>query len=164
MNAGVTTDDLLHHFRYITEYKFTVLLPDENSKALTIFDMEGVAMSDARGEKMDFVRKLMAEQSTHCPERTRSLFIVNVPLWFGGIWKVLSAFLPQRSLNKISICSKGTFQSKLLELIDAESLPVEYGGSCASPDCKISGCAKSSAMELALLKFVRQGCEPKKTA
>lgn len=119
-NAGVGVEDLLYDARYHLEYMFTVLAPDENARSVTILDMEGVTMAEAKGEKMEFLKRLMAENSGHYPERTRVMFIVNCPFWFNAIWKAVSSFLPERTLDKIHISAKKGYETKLFEIAEAD--------------------------------------------
>lgn len=156
-SAGVTVEDLLYDARYHLEYMFSVLSPDENARSVTILDMDGVTMAEAKGEKMEFLKRLMAENSGHYPERTRMMFIVNCPFWFNAIWKAVSSFLPERTLDKINISAKKGYEAKLLEIVDAKSLPSEYGGCCTFSECKAEGCSVSSPESVALAQFVRLG-------
>ena len=57
------------------------------------------------------------------------MYIINAGYLFSGIWAVVKHWIDPVSRQKISIIS-GSGKKELLEIIDAENLPVELGGTC----------------------------------
>lgn len=57
------------------------------------------------------------------------MFIINAPMLFTAVWSIVKAFLDEVTLAKIQILGS-SYKSKLLEIIDEENLPVEFGGKC----------------------------------
>lgn len=127
---GVSMEDLLRHYVYITEYLWEELAPAPDAKGFTILDCKGVNLRDARGPAMNFIRKATAFQSSHYPERMYRMFLINTPSWFSLVWSVVQTFVDKNTKAKIHIYSGDDYKAKLLEYIDADSLPAEYGGRC----------------------------------
>jgi hypothetical protein len=55
--------------------------------------------------------------------------MVNVPLIFNGLWKVVSPFIKDAVREKIVFVDNKKLQETLLADIDADQLPSDYGGS-----------------------------------
>ena len=58
------------------------------------------------------------------------------PKMFTIIWNLMKSFLSAATLDKIKIfgCDSNEWKSALLEEIDADQLPVIYGGTMTGPD------------------------------
>ena len=132
--AGLKLKDLLWHYLYITEFMWTALEPAEKGRTITILDMKGIGLWDFAGEVVDFVKKCAAFTGDHYPERSFRIFVINVPRWFMTIYNVVKKWVAEETRKKIVIArSASSYQPKLLELIDADQLPVKYGGTCTIP-------------------------------
>jgi hypothetical protein len=57
---------------------------------------------------------------------------------FTAVWSVIKGWLDEATVKKIHILGS-SYKEKLLELIDAENLPIKYGGKC---NCD-GGCGNS---------------------
>ncbi|KAI5055459.1 hypothetical protein GOP47_0028980 [Adiantum capillus-veneris] len=62
------------------------------------------------------------------PERLAALYMVNVPRFFHGVWKVISCFLDQATKEKIVFVEDHLMAEVLLSQVDAATLPSSYGG------------------------------------
>eukprot|EP00262_Sarcandra_glabra_P016815 TRINITY_DN5593_c2_g1_i1.p1 TRINITY_DN5593_c2_g1~~TRINITY_DN5593_c2_g1_i1.p1 ORF type:complete len:246 (-),score=46.59 TRINITY_DN5593_c2_g1_i1:252-989(-) len=62
------------------------------------------------------------------PERLAKCYILNMPWIFVSVWKVVSRFLEQATLEKVVIVTSEDGQTALMEEIGEDSLPEEYGG------------------------------------
>ncbi|MCO5551151.1 hypothetical protein L7F22_004648 [Adiantum nelumboides] len=62
------------------------------------------------------------------PERLAAVYIVNVPKFFHGIWKVIARFLDQATKEKIVFLENHVMAQVLLSEVDADTLPSLYGG------------------------------------
>ena len=63
------------------------------------------------------------------------MFIINCPRFFSASWRIIKGWLDPRTASKIEVvASKKEAVKKLLELIDEDQLPVDYGGK--GPDTK----------------------------
>ncbi|KAJ3140867.1 cytosolic factor, phosphatidylinositol/phosphatidylcholine transfer protein [Irineochytrium annulatum] len=95
-------------------------------QGFTILDMKGVKLT-----QFNQVRKIVQEVSgiaqNYYPETMGRMFIINAPTLFTSVWSVVRGFLDEATVAKISVVGS-RFQEALLQEIDAENLPVEYGG------------------------------------
>ena len=128
--AGVTMDDLLRHFALTCDFMWTVIEPSESGKSIYVIDLRGMGMRDFAGEVVDFVKKTSTFTAAHYPERSGSIFVINVPSWFSIIWKTVSPWIDPVTVNKITILGYGDAAiTKALEAkIPPENIPPEYGG------------------------------------
>ncbi|KAH9553198.1 hypothetical protein CY35_09G105900 [Sphagnum magellanicum] len=97
-----------------------------DGKLVGIIDLKdyGFKNLDSRG----FIAGFDILQS-HYPQRVEKLFMVNVPLIFNGLWKVVSPFIKDAVREKIVFVDNKKLQETLLADIDADQLPSDYGGS-----------------------------------
>ncbi|RHY03766.1 hypothetical protein DYB28_005813 [Aphanomyces astaci] len=126
--AGLTIEQLLRHYIYLTEYMWTILEPSDSGRSVTVLDVEGIGFYDLTGDVMDFVRQAMGFVSAHYPERSAQIFIVNVPRWFDVVWRVVSPMIEPVTKEKIRICKGRAVKEELLKSIAEDQLPVDYGG------------------------------------
>ena len=57
------------------------------------------------------------------------MLIVNAPSFFAATWRLIKGWLDPRTASKIEVISSRSFMEKrLLEFIDADQLPSDYGG------------------------------------
>ena len=54
-------------------------------------------------------------------------FIINAPVVLKGLWAMIKGWIDPVTAAKFRILGKD-YQAALLEVIDADQLPVEYGG------------------------------------
>jgi len=94
---------------------------------VTIWDFKGMGWSHRhRVSTLKFTSALARD---HYPERVEKLIFLNAPWMFPALFKLVKPFIDTRTLHKIDIMPS-PFQKRLLELIDEDSLPAEYGGKC----------------------------------
>lgn len=115
----------------------------DTQKLCLVLDTRGMGMKDMGGESFEFIRRCTGIMQRHYPQRSFKIFFVNVPSWFGMAWKGVKPLLNEATRAKTNILSENDTPSALLEFIDAESLPVEYGGKCACP----GGCGDHSSYQ-----------------
>jgi len=103
-------------------------------KQVVIVDLKGLAMSVDRVGLRVFKKTIQIDQDYY-PEALGKLFIINAPWVFFPLWRVVQFWLDPNTKKKFEVLGTD-YQDKLLQCIDAESLPVEYGGKCAcDPVC-----------------------------
>lgn len=127
--GGVTLDSLLRHYAMVTEFQWQFLTRDDLARSIYIIDLDGMRLGDFVGEPVDFVRKASEFSNRHYPERCGVVFVINVPIWFSVIWKVVSKFADEVTLKKIFILrDKEEIRQRMEEKIPIENIPPEYGG------------------------------------
>ncbi|RHY33329.1 hypothetical protein DYB32_001704, partial [Aphanomyces invadans] len=146
--AGLTIDQLLRHYVYLTEYMWTILEPSDSGRSVTVLDVNGIGFYDLAGDVLLFVRQATGFVSANYPERSAQIFIVNVPTWFNMVWSVVSPMIDPVTKEKIRICKGRAVKEELLKSIAEDQLPADYGGSSVK--------LGESDEEVALAKYVDQ--------
>eukprot|EP00040_Diaphanoeca_grandis_P021307 m.113489 g.113489 ORF g.113489 m.113489 type:complete len:281 (-) comp28274_c1_seq3:307-1149(-) len=122
---------MMHSWCFMLEDAFLAcraasLEQDRMVKAAMIIDLDGMGFSVMR--HMSII-KSFAKIGTHFAEITRTVTIINAPMFFAGMWKVVSPLLPAASRAKVSIL--GRSYKEALEKhadVDIELLPKFLGG------------------------------------
>ncbi|CAK4078551.1 unnamed protein product [Aphanomyces euteiches] len=163
-SVGVGFSELFQHYLFNVEYMFTHVATarcpcssckdSEQQKLCILLDARGIGMRDLAGEVLEFVRTCTSVMQKHYPQRSFKIFLVNVPSWFGMIWKLIKPLLNESTRAKTFILSEADAPAALLQHIDPENLPEEYGGSCRCSGT--GGCFENSEFQLAQSAYVDQ--------
>ena len=86
---GIGMEPLLKHYAICCDYMWTKIEDSEEGKSIYVIDLDGIGFRDFAGEVVDFVKKASTFTGDHYPERSGSIFVVNVPSWFSVIWNVV---------------------------------------------------------------------------
>jgi len=96
-----------------------------------IFDLSGFTMRpDSAGLRV--FKETMRIDQEYYPERLHKFFMINAPWYFRFTWAIAQLFLDPVTRNKVEILGSD-YKGRLLEHIDAHSLPAEFGGKCQCP-------------------------------
>jgi len=103
-----------------------------------IYDLNDVKMEIRR--ILHIFKQSLYIDDNYYPERLGQMFVVNPPMIFPALWSLVKHWLDPVTKTKISVIKKGSETStSLLQHIDSDQLPHEYGGSCqscpTSPNC-----------------------------
>lgn len=93
-----------------------------------IIDLKGVGLNDFMAVK-SVLEELITIDGENFPETLGCMVIINAPWIFASIWALVKQFLDAKTIAKIHILGMN-YKSELLKLVDADNLPVSYGGSC----------------------------------
>eukprot|EP00004_Rigifila_ramosa_P000016 TRINITY_DN10031_c0_g1_i1.p1 TRINITY_DN10031_c0_g1~~TRINITY_DN10031_c0_g1_i1.p1 ORF type:complete len:375 (+),score=85.21 TRINITY_DN10031_c0_g1_i1:3-1127(+) len=95
-----------------------------------IQDLAGLSLSlTSHVSVVNVFRTTTSIDQNYYPERMGKMIMIRAPQTFAAIWSWISTLLDPVTKEKIVILGND-YQSALLELIDADSLPEEYGGTC----------------------------------
>ncbi|CAI5738370.1 unnamed protein product [Peronospora destructor] len=125
---GLSIDDLLRHYMYITEYLWRVLEPNDEARSMTVLDVAGIGMYDLGGEVLDFIKRASAFTSAHYPERSAHIFIVNTPGWFNMVWRIVKPLIDPVTRQKVHMLKGSGILIELEKWIDRENIPSDFGG------------------------------------
>jgi hypothetical protein len=128
----------------VTEYLWNKIVADDNGKVVTVMDIKGVGIYDLMGDALDFIKLASSRIQLHYPERCSKMFIINAPMLFNILWRVISPMIHENTRKKITIL--GDDKSEMLKYIDVKELPSEYGGLHPLGSCRL---------ELGLRDYVR---------
>jgi len=139
-----TTEELIQCHIYWLE--FNCQLARERSRQIGKHVESFAMISDLNGCRPN-IRKVLPlfKQSVYIdenyyPERLGQMLIINPPIIFPALWNLVKHWLDPVTKAKILVIKKGPETSTtLLEHIDSDQLPHEYGGSCHTcptfPNC-----------------------------
>ncbi|KIY52580.1 hypothetical protein FISHEDRAFT_35007 [Fistulina hepatica ATCC 64428] len=105
----------------------------------TILDLANVSLSNFYHVK-DYVFAAAGVGQDRYPECMGKFYIINAPWAFSAVWRIIKPWLDEVTVAKIDIIGSD-YKDKLLQQIEAENLPVEFGGTCCCP----GGCSLSDA-------------------
>ena len=78
---------------------------------------------------MAIIKQQTAIDSICFPETMSKMLIINAPSFFAATWRLIKGWLDPRTAAKIEvIASKTASEKRLLELVEEEQLPSDYGG------------------------------------
>ncbi|TYI95142.1 hypothetical protein E1A91_D02G256900v1 [Gossypium mustelinum] len=126
-------------------------------QSTTILDVEGVGLKSFNKAARDLLQRLQKIDGDNYPETLNRMFIINAGSGFRLLWGTVKSFLDPKTTAKIHVLGN-KYQSKLLEVIDANELPEFLGGNCTCSDkggCMLSD--KGPWNDLEILKRVQNG-------
>lgn len=127
--AGITLEDLLRHYIFITEFQWQIIEPRDSASSINVIDLAGIRMTDFVGDTIKFLKLASSMCAQHYPERAGTILIINVPTWFRMIWGVVQPLIDEATLRKIFVLrGKEEIRNRLQEKIPIENIPPEYGG------------------------------------
>lgn len=98
-----------------------------------IMDLKGLSLFHKQG--VDTFKETSEIDKNRYPEILGQLFVVNAPWIFPVLYKLVKGFLDPKTRTKVHVLGSN-FKEKLLEFIDEDALPEEYGGKChCDPAC-----------------------------
>lgn len=75
------------------------------------------------------IKEQAAIDSVCFPETMSKMLIINAPSFFPPSWRLIKSWLDPRTASKIEVISSTAASHKrLLELVDRDQLPCDYGG------------------------------------
>ncbi|KDO47897.1 hypothetical protein CISIN_1g008520mg [Citrus sinensis] len=126
-------------------------------QSTTILDVQGVGLKNFNKAARDLVQRIQKIDGDNYPETLNRMFIVNAGSGFRLLWNTVKSFLDPKTTAKIHVLGN-KYQSKLLEIIDANELPDFLGGTCTCADK--GGCMRSDKgpwNDPEIMKMVQNG-------
>lgn len=136
----ITFERLQEHFVYDYEKLLNKVFP-ACSKAkgevvcntCYIIDLKGAAANMMSSKVWDFLKMTTKIGQDYYPEILGTMFIINAPMFFYGVWNIVKHFVDEKTRNKIQIFGSG-YKKELLKVIDEENLPDFLGGKATEQD------------------------------
>ncbi|GLD96750.1 hypothetical protein PINS_up005433 [Pythium insidiosum] len=150
---GVTEAEAIRHQVMLQEFLWDVIdpRPFPDGTQIKIFDIKGISMGDVSGDVFQYMKAMGMTIAEYNPERIFQIFLVNPPSWFSLIWKLVAPLINPKTRERVHVLrGQKEIGKALLEFIDEDSLPVEYGGSCRCA----GGCFTHSPEERDLREYV----------
>jgi CRAL/TRIO domain len=94
-----------------------------------VLDLDHLTTSQLSRRALAIIKDQAAIDSVCFPETMSKMLIVNAPTFFAATWRLIKGWLDPRTASKIEvISSRSAMEKRLLEFIDADKLPSDYGG------------------------------------
>eukprot|EP01035_Chromulina_nebulosa_P019986 gene19986-25956_t len=111
------------------QYQWQILCGgDDMAKSISVIDIGNVKMSDVAGDQLEYLKKTAAIANHHYPERSYVIYVVNAPVWFSFLWRIIKPLVHENTQKKIRILSRAGTLVGLQEHIDISNIPSYYGG------------------------------------
>lgn len=98
-----------------------------------IIDLKGAGMKMFSSKMREIINLASKIGQDYYPEILGSMFIINAPMFFSGVWSVIKVFLDEKTVKKINILGS-SYQKELDKYIAPENLPDFLGGKVTSQD------------------------------
>jgi len=135
--AKITLEDYIRvhiwgqEYSYVRSNEQSEKMGKRVSTYVSILDLKDVGMSKL--SFINFVNPISKLDEGFYPECMGATYMINPPTIFSMIWKIIKPWLDPITVEKIKVL-KSNYQEVLLDNIDADQLPEEYGGTCKCGD------------------------------
>lgn len=100
-----------------------------------VLDLAHLTTAQLGSRSLDIIKEQSFIDSLCFPETMSKMIIVNAPRFFAMTWRLIKGWLDARTASKIEvITSRSAWVKRLNELIEADQLPVDYGGTARHTD------------------------------
>jgi len=132
-----TVSSIVKYHWYVMMHDFGTRLRAHKEKNPTfqkfecvcVMDCAQLTMAQLGSRALAIIKEQSAIDSLCFPETLNKMYIVNSPLFFSATWSIIKGWLDPRTTSKIEVISnRKTWEKALLEYVDAEQLPSDYGG------------------------------------
>ncbi|XP_075960957.1 SEC14-like protein 2 isoform X3 [Anarhichas minor] len=107
---------------------------ERNVESITmIYDVEGLGLKHLWKPAIETYGEILQMFEENYPEGLKRLFVIKAPKLFPVAYNLVKHFLSENTRQKIYILG-ANWQEVLLKYIDAEELPMIYGGKLTDPD------------------------------
>ncbi|XP_077488121.1 SEC14-like protein 2 [Amblyomma americanum] len=139
--AVLTPPVVQHHCIYMLEYAESLkrAASKERDKELEthylVIDCEKFSLRQVYSwQAVKAITDMLQMMEDHFPECLEQCIIINAPYFFPIMWKLIRPILTKRTTEKVRVFGKEDgWKEHLLGIVDAESLPVHWGGSMVGP-------------------------------
>lgn len=164
----ITKQDLVHMHIFLMEYQNRILFRKASvkqgyivDKMTNVLDLKSLNLSILGNLKVIGLFKTIQKiDQDFYPDQIHATYIVNAPIVFNLIWKVLRTCFSNREQEKLHILPSGRRgHRRLAEVLDDESTPKYLGGNCQCGNFCVSGPAGCGDQKTVHHRYVRKPAE-----
>lgn len=78
------------------------------------------------GENLNFLKRTISYANQHYPERSYAIFIVNAPMFFSLLWRIVKPLVHENTQKKVRILSRADTLKGLQEVHGVLCHPLEH--------------------------------------
>eukprot|EP00541_Cyclophora_tenuis_P018912 CAMPEP_0116576342 /NCGR_PEP_ID=MMETSP0397-20121206/20481_1 /TAXON_ID=216820 /ORGANISM="Cyclophora tenuis, Strain ECT3854" /LENGTH=234 /DNA_ID=CAMNT_0004105377 /DNA_START=80 /DNA_END=784 /DNA_ORIENTATION=- len=119
---SVSHNQLVMHYVYVLEYLWNILEPSPDAVMTFVLDLSGVSLNKIR-RSVGFIKQFCATIDQHYPQRSHKTLIINVPKWFGMIWRAISPLLRDSTRQMIELYTNDKQQTEALQTYLGDNIP-----------------------------------------
>ncbi|XP_061886743.1 SEC14-like protein 2 [Entelurus aequoreus] len=106
----------------------------KNVESITIvYDCEGLGLKHMWKPAIETYGEILTMFEENYPEGLKKVFLIKAPILFPMAYNLIKHFLCEETRRKLAVLG-GNWQEVLRKHVDAEQLPVAYGGTRTDPD------------------------------
>jgi len=137
MECITTLDGILKYHWHVMmiDYKRRLIQHKEEDpsfsrfESITVIDLDKLSTSQLNSRALNIVKTQTGIDSVCFPETMNRTLVINAPRFFTMTWKIIKGWIDPRTAGKIELISnRSSWEARLLELVDADQLPSDYGG------------------------------------
>lgn len=137
----VPADDIKRHALWLLE-GFMDRLKQSSKKhgrnietIIIIIDFENFSLRQLYSwQVITLLTDMLKVYEDNYPEILEMAYVINAPGFFPLLWKLVRPFLTQRTVEKVGIYGIDGWKAALLERLDPDALPQNWGGNMVGPD------------------------------
>ena len=142
--------DFINHVTFIQEYLWGILRQRQEDRVTLVLDLGGLTMPMLfNNEIVSLLKQCVVLTSTHYPQRSHRMVIINVPFWFGKLFAIVKPLLNDAQKAKIRVYRPTEVLAGLKNVIPIENIPAKYGGTSMYA-------AGQSPEEMGLAEYVKK--------
>mmetsp|Transcript_77008 Transcript_77008/g.200300 ORF Transcript_77008/g.200300 Transcript_77008/m.200300 type:complete len:163 (-) Transcript_77008:12-500(-) len=127
VSLGVSVQKMVRYEEWFAETVLETM--GHRGQWTTIFDLQGIRLSGLDSKALEFIRRYIALDFEHYPERLAKCFFINVPGFLKWFCRRVCAFLDARTRQKISILGgPDDWKHALAGTLDLHILPKYFDG------------------------------------
>lgn len=125
--------EMIHNFGGALRESISRHYDFKRFEVVCIIDLAHLSSTQVNKRALNIV-KIQSQIDSLCfPETLNRLLVVNAPSFFSLTWKVIKGWIDERTANKVEIYSnRKNSRKRLLELVNENELPSDYGGKAIS--------------------------------
>lgn len=125
--------DMVHNFGGMLKKTMDAKDGCSRFECVCIIDLSGLTAAKLSKRALNIV-KIQSQIDSLCfPETLNRMIVINAPGFFSVTWRLIKGWIDARTANKVEIySSRKKWEKRLVELIERDNLPSDYGGNLAS--------------------------------
>jgi hypothetical protein len=106
-----------------------------DAKLWAVLDLAAIRLANLDRRALAAIFRLL---NARFPERVRRIFMLDSPLIFDGLWRIVAPFIDPVTRSKVQFVYGAKGRARVLGALGAEIVPHEYGGGAAAVEAHVA--------------------------